>query len=65
MAMPYNYFAGEVTLHEAHPWVSGRLIPEGPSVGPTTDGGTYSSSGTMPSDVSAPITHHQSGRRGR
>jgi hypothetical protein len=41
----YNAFDGEVTLHVAHPWVfrsdSGaiRLIPEGPGVQPTTDGG--------------------------
>jgi hypothetical protein len=50
VALPYNYFDGEVTLHAAHPWVFydysihggsifGRLIPEGPGVRPTTDGG--------------------------
>jgi hypothetical protein len=50
VAMPYNAFDGEVTLHVAHPWVFydyrqfggmtfGRLIPEGPGVRPTTDGG--------------------------
>jgi hypothetical protein len=47
MAMPYNYFGGQVTLHAAHPWIMsdyhlypfGRLIPEGPGVPPTTDGG--------------------------
>ena len=48
VAMPYNFFDGEVTLHAAHPWVFydysdyggsifGRLIPEGAA--PTTDGG--------------------------
>jgi hypothetical protein len=43
--MPYNFFDGEVTLHAAHPWVYHdyarlfRLIPEGPGVLPTTDGG--------------------------
>lgn len=49
LAMPYTYFEGEVTLHAAHPWIFpdpntypnpfGRLIPEGPGVPPTTDGG--------------------------
>ena len=49
VAVPYSYFDGEVTLHAAHPWIFfngderllafGRLIPEGPGVGPTTDGG--------------------------
>ncbi|MEO8639272.1 MAG: hypothetical protein ABI458_05075 [Chloroflexota bacterium] len=49
VAMPYTYFDGEVTLHAAHPWIFpdpntypnpfGRLIPEGPGVPPTTDGG--------------------------
>ena len=50
VAMPYNAFDGEVTLQVAHPWVFydyrqfggttfGRLIPEGPGVRPTTDGG--------------------------
>jgi hypothetical protein len=50
VAMPYNSFDGEVTLHAAHPWIMsdyrefggvtfGRLIPEGPGVLPTTDGG--------------------------
>ncbi|HEU4759613.1 MAG TPA: hypothetical protein VFT91_06480 [Dehalococcoidia bacterium] len=46
VAMPYDYFGGEVTLHAAHPWIMsdgfipfGRLIPEGPGVPPTTDGG--------------------------
>ncbi len=49
VAMPYTYFDGEVTLHAAHPWIFpdpnpypnpfGRLIPEGPGVRPTTDGG--------------------------
>jgi len=47
VAMPYNFFGGEVTLHAAHPWIMsdyglypfGRLIPEGPGVPPTTDGG--------------------------
>jgi hypothetical protein len=45
VAMPYTYFDGEVTLRAAHPWVfhdgwaGGRLIPEGPGVRPTTDGG--------------------------
>ena len=43
VAMPYNTFDGEVTLQVAHPWFpysnSIRLIPEGPGVRPTTDGG--------------------------
>jgi hypothetical protein len=50
VAMPYNAFGGEATLQVAHPWVFydygqfgamifGRLIPEGPGVLPTTDGG--------------------------
>jgi len=49
MAMPYTYFDGQVTLQAAHPWIFpapntypnpfGRLIPEGPGVPPTTDGG--------------------------
>lgn len=50
VAVPYNSFDGEVTLHAAHPWIMsdyrefggvtfGRLIPEGPGVPPTTDGG--------------------------
>lgn len=47
VAMPYDYFDGEVTLHAAHPWIMadsgfmpfGRLIPEGPGVPPTTEGG--------------------------
>jgi hypothetical protein len=44
VAMPYDYFDGEVTLHAANPWIMfgyapfGRLIPEGPGVLPTTDG---------------------------
>ena len=46
VAVPYNFFDGEVTLRAAHPWVfhgAGLnrffdLIPEGPGVGPTTDG---------------------------
>ncbi len=44
VAMPYDYFDGEVTLHVANPWIMfgyapfGRLIPEGPGVLPTTDG---------------------------
>jgi hypothetical protein len=43
LAVPYNLFDGEVTLHIAYPWVSFgsdgsiRLIPAGE--GPTTDGG--------------------------
>lgn len=50
VALPYDDFGGEVTLHATHPWVFfdsdsgyrgvfGRLIPEGPGVQPTTDGG--------------------------
>lgn len=43
LAIPRNYFDGEVTLRAAHPWVFGgiyaALIPEGPGVRPTTDGG--------------------------
>ena len=45
VAVSYTYFDGEVTLHAAHPWIfhdgwaGGRLIPEGPDVRPTTDGG--------------------------
>jgi hypothetical protein len=43
LAIPHNYFDGEVTLRAAHPWVFGgiyaALIPEGPGVPPTTDGG--------------------------
>lgn len=43
LAVSYDAFDGEVTLHATHPWVfydgsAGRLIPEGPGVGPTTDG---------------------------
>jgi DNA-binding CsgD family transcriptional regulator len=45
VALPYNYFDLGVTLRGGHPWVFGdggmniRLIPEGPGVVPTTDGG--------------------------
>jgi hypothetical protein len=45
VAVPYNFSDGEVTLPAAHPWVFHdgspviRLIPEGPGVRPTTDGG--------------------------
>ncbi len=50
LATPSNLFDGEMTVHWAHPWVFydysitggltlGRLIPEGPGVRPTTDGG--------------------------
>jgi hypothetical protein len=43
VAVPYDTFDGELTLRVAHPWVfshpSIRLIPEGPGVRPTTDGG--------------------------
>ena len=46
VAVPYaNSFDGQVTLQVAHPWVfryespTIRLIPEGPGVRPTTDGG--------------------------
>lgn len=50
VAMPYSFFDGEVALHAAHPWIMsdyglypfGRLIPEGPGVRPTTDGGERS-----------------------
>ena len=42
LAMTYNLFGGDVTMHVAHPWIGGgdflRLIPEG-TVAPTTDGG--------------------------
>jgi hypothetical protein len=45
LAVPYSFPDGEVTLHAAHPWVFHdgsrviSLIPEGPSLRPTTDGG--------------------------
>lgn len=49
VAVSYGLFLGEVTLNAAHPWVIndnptypnplGRLIPEGPGMPPTTDGG--------------------------
>jgi hypothetical protein len=45
LAAPNDAFDGEVTLYVAHPWVSRsgsgsiKLIPEGPGVAPTTDGG--------------------------
>lgn len=47
VAVPHTYFDGAVTLQAAHPWIFsdyglypfGRLIPEGPAVPPTTDGG--------------------------
>jgi hypothetical protein len=45
VAVPYTVLDGHVTLEAAHPWVmwpgrsSGWLIPEGPAVRPTTDGG--------------------------
>jgi hypothetical protein len=51
MVLPFTYFDGHVTLLAAHPWIMsdpsenanrrpfGRLIPEGPDVQPTTDGG--------------------------
>jgi hypothetical protein len=43
VAMPYEFFGGEVTVQVAHPWImsgpSVRLIPQGPGVLPTTDGG--------------------------
>jgi hypothetical protein len=45
VAAPYTAFDGEVTLRVAHPWVfrgpggSLRLIPDGPGVPPTSDGG--------------------------
>lgn len=46
LAVPIDFFDGEVTMHAAHPWIFadypmgplGRLIPEG-TVAPTTDGG--------------------------
>ncbi len=42
VAVTYDYFDGELTLHAAHPWVfgddpAGGLIPQGPGVQPTTD----------------------------
>lgn len=47
VASTYDYFGGQVTLRAAHPWVmsssgvigGGRLMPEGPGMPPTTDGG--------------------------
>ncbi len=48
VAVSYSYFEGAVTVRAAHPWVfysdwpGGRLIPEGPGVRPTTDGGERS-----------------------
>lgn len=47
VAVPYSVFDGEVTMQVAQPWIFsgsgqfgfGRLIPEGPGVAPTTDGG--------------------------
>jgi len=49
LAVSYGYYLDEVTLRAAHPWIFsapttypnpfGRLIPEGPGVLPTTDGG--------------------------
>ena len=45
VAVPNNFFDGAVTLQAAHPWILsgpnpfGRLIPQGPGVRPTTDGG--------------------------
>lgn len=49
LARPFEYFDGSVTLQAAHPWIFpapntyltpfGQLIPEGPGVPPTTDGG--------------------------
>jgi hypothetical protein len=45
VARPYSAFDGEVTLQIAHPWVfqydssTIKLVPEGPGVPPTTDGG--------------------------
>lgn len=49
VAVSYGFFVDEVTLRAAHPWIFSapttypnpfcRLIPEGPGVLPTTDGG--------------------------
>jgi len=49
VATSFVYFGGSVTFKAAHPWIlsapntyptpEGRLIPEGPDVPPTTDGG--------------------------
>jgi hypothetical protein len=47
VAVPYSFLDGEVTMQVAQPWIFsrtepfgfGRLIPEGPGVAPTTDGG--------------------------
>lgn len=47
VAVPVNFYDGEVVLQAPHPWVFweypfgplGRLVPEGDGVGPTTDGG--------------------------
>lgn len=43
VAVPFEFFDGQVTMQVAHPWMFngnfGRLIPEGPGVMPTTDGG--------------------------
>jgi hypothetical protein len=46
VAVPVEFFDGEMTMHAAHPWIFvdypfgafGRMVPEG-QVGPTTDGG--------------------------
>jgi hypothetical protein len=46
VAVPVDFFDGEMTLRAAHPWIFvdypfgafGRMVPEGP-IGPTTDGG--------------------------
>lgn len=44
VVVQHALFGGEVTLQVAHPWIFtgsafGSLIPEGPGVAPTTDGG--------------------------
>lgn len=43
VAVPYEFLDGQVSLQVAHPWMFNgnfaRLIPEGPVVQPTTDGG--------------------------
>ncbi len=47
VAVPVDFFDGEMTMQAAHPWIFvdypfgplGRMVPEGPDVLPTTDGG--------------------------
>jgi hypothetical protein len=45
VALPYDFFDGQVTVQFAHPWIVSwprpfaRVVPEGPGPAPTTDGG--------------------------